>query len=250
MEEENSDSFNIRLIKNKLKRTEKLLKLREKKIESQRIINEKLQKKIERLENKIKKLQGHLLQFISKDEQPIISKPTLYKLKLVLLGDNAVGKTSFIKRFAYKKFDTEYKPTIGAEITKMKFKFKENNIIDLMAWDIAGQSSYEQLAKNFIQGADLAVLIYDITRLKTFENIKRWYQMLMNISNVSKRKVTALIIGNKSDLEEKRVITIKNAIELSRSIDVPFIETSAKEDQNIKDALIMLIADYLQISLI
>lgn len=205
---------------------------------------EELERQNELLEKKVDRLYNHLLQFISKDEktEDIFNK---YKLKLIVLGEASVGKTSLVQRFAYKKFESEYRPTIGVEITKMKVRFK-NNQIDLIVWDLAGQTAYQNLSKAYLQDADLGILMYDITRFNTFQSIINWYEVTMK---TLENKFVPLLIGNKSDLEKKRKVTPKQALEFSKSKNIPFIETSAKEDKNIKDALIILIADFLHVSL-
>ena len=136
---------------------------------------EALEKENAMLEKKVDRLHNHILEYIGKGEkvEEAINK---YKLKLVVLGEASVGKTSLIKRFAYKKFETEYKPTIGVEITKMKLRFK-NNDIDLIIWDLAGQTAYQNLSKAYLMDADLAILMYDITKLNTFQSIKNWYDV-------------------------------------------------------------------------
>ncbi|NHI94693.1 MAG: GTP-binding protein [Candidatus Lokiarchaeota archaeon] len=204
-----------------------------------------LEKENKFLKDKIGELQNDLLQFMSKDEN-IEEKINYYKLKLVVLGENRVGKTSFIKQFAFKEFDKEYKPTLGAEITKMKLRFK-NDIIDLIIWDIAGQIAYKNLSKTFLQDADLVILMYDITRPITFENTKNWFDIA---TKVLENKFASILVGNKSDLEDQRKIFTKNALEFAQSIEIPFIETSTKENWNIKDVLIILIADFLQVNLV
>lgn len=206
---------------------------------------EELERQNEILEKKVNRLHNHILEFISKDEK-YEGQINKYKLKLVVLGEASVGKTSFVQRFAYKKFNSEYLPTIGVEITKMKLRFK-NNDIDLIVWDLAGQTAYQNLSKAYLQDTDLAILMYDITRLNTFQSIKNWYEVT---GKLLEKKFVSLLIGNKSDLEGQRKVTPKDALEFAKSKEIPFIETSAKDNKNIKDALIVLIADFLQVSLV
>lgn len=203
-----------------------------------------LEKQNQMLEKKVNKLHDHILQFISKDDK-LEKKINEYKLKLVVLGESSVGKTSFINRFAYKKFESEYLPTIGVEITKMKLRFKNDEIF-LIIWDLAGQTAYQNLSKVYLQDADLAILMYDITRSNTFQSIKNWFDVTMK---VLENKFVSLLVGNKLDLENQRKVTPKEALKFAQSKNIPFIETSAKDDTNIKDAIIVLIADFLHISL-
>ncbi len=216
------------------KQSETILKLKED--------NRVLKDENDYLNKRVETLQSHLIQFMSKEEKIAKQDPDFYKIKLVLLGDNSVGKTSFINRFAYKKFDSEYNPTIGAEITKTRLRFK-GIIFEIMIWDIAGQVLFENLAQQFILEADLAILLYDITRINTFMNIENWNNYVKKIVG---KKIPTLLVGNKSDLEGLRMVFIKNALKLARELEIPFIETSAKDDTNIKDTLIMLLSEFIE----
>jgi len=233
---------------NQIEQMEKELLEKDKRIEKQSETIQKLKDDMrilkdenEYLNKRVENLQKNLIQFMSKEETISKLEKDRFKIKVVLLGENAVGKTSFIKRFALKKFESKYSPTIGAEITKVRLKFQQK-IFDLMVWDLAGQILFENIAKKFIHGSDLAILIFDITRMDSFKSMRNWNN---HVTKILGKKIPSLLIGNKSDLENDRKIYVKDALKLATDLDIPFIETSAKDDVNIQDALIMLLTEFI-----
>ena len=208
----------------------------------QEIENEKqvLIERIQELETgKVKEKKS--IKIVSADLQPISKRPADFKMKLVMLGDFAVGKTSFIKNFAKKKFGGEYKPTIGAEITKLSLEY-EKKLFGLIMWDLAGQVAFKQLAHKYIEGSDLAVLIFDVTRPMTFESVKGWFQAILTSST---EKIPCILVGNKVDLVNERKVSYDDALQLSQELGVRYIEISVKENKNLQDAMISLIENYL-----
>ena len=127
-------------------------------------------------------------------------------LKLVLLGDHAVGKTSLISQYIDKSFEEDYRPTIGVNIIKKAVRLEQiNTDVNLILWDIAWHSKYEKYRKFYFEGCTGALLVYDITRKPTFERIKsKWLVDFKN--HVGKRKTSHILIGNKIDLPDDRVI--------------------------------------------
>ncbi|MHA1799769.1 MAG: GTP-binding protein [Candidatus Helarchaeota archaeon] len=189
----------------------------------------------------IEKLKEEKFKILPTDEQIKTKSETVYKIKLVMLGEYAVGKTSFIRQFTKKRFTGQYKPTIGAEITKMRLRFR-NNIVDLMIWDVAGQIAFKSMADRFIQGANMAILIYDVTRPETFKLIKDWYKQILTVLG---KKIPCLLVGNKIDLINDKKVKSDEGQELAQEIDSDFIEISVKTNTNIKEALILLISKYI-----
>ena len=151
-------------------------------------------------------------------------------LKIVVVGDDAVGKTSIIIRYVKNNFTDDYKPTLGADFAFKEIKY--NGIsAKLNIWDIGGANQYKNLRKYYFEGTNVVLLVFDLTSGRTFENaINFWIEDLQNICN----SVPIILVGNKSDLKTQRKISpdqIKN--------DTPnlihfFIETSAKTGQNIE----------------
>lgn len=164
-----------------------------------------------------------------------------YILKLVLLGDPAVGKTSLINQYVDHTFETDYRPTLGANIIAKEIKMDNiNGITKLIIWDIAGQKIYDLSRKLFFQGCSGALFIYDITREPTFDHIKdKW---LRDFEKFGKKEAAYLLIGNKKDLKDMRSVDKEKGEKLANNINATdFIETSAKYGENVELAFQKLI---------
>ena len=153
-----------------------------------------------------------------------------FNAKTLLLGDGAVGKTSLIKQYVKNEFEADYKPTIGVDIFSKSVKF-ENVQINMSVWDIAGQEKFKLFRKSFFSGAHAALVIFDYTRLETFNSLEsEWITNLLEISG----NVPYIIIGNKTDLEKQVDQEKINA--LTNKYGVKFIETSALNNTNVDEA--------------
>lgn len=164
-----------------------------------------------------------------------------YILKLVLLGDPAVGKTSLITQYVDHTFETDYMPTLGANIIAKEIEMnKIKGTTKLIIWDIAGQKTYDLSRRLFFQGCSGALFIYDITRELTFNNINdKW---LYDFQKFGKSDAAFILIGNKIDLTDLRSVEKKKGQELAESINATdFIETSAKYGENVELAFQKLI---------
>ena len=155
-----------------------------------------------------------------------------YKLKLIVLGDSGVGKTNIIHRYITDTFSTETKATIGVEFFIKTFRVN-NDIIKLEIWDTAGQERYKSITSAYYKGSKGALLVYDITRYPTFENLEKW---MNEINEKVKGSLKMMIIGNKSDLNDERKVDIENALEKAKLLNIPFMETSALDSTNIQNA--------------
>ena len=162
-----------------------------------------------------------------------------FVFKITILGDAAVGKTSLINQFVEGSFQDDYKPTLGANIVRKDVNL--NGVkVRLIMWDLAGQEKYRVVRSMYFQGCEGALLVYDITRINTLENINsKW---LRDFKKYVKKKGAFVLIGNKSDLEEQRVVTKERGKELAAKIKASdFIETSAKARENIEEAFKLLV---------
>jgi len=186
-----------------------------------------------------KKLDGDKVKLIGKGAKSKAKK--IIKIKLLMLGEYSVGKTSFIKRFTQKKFITEYKPTIGAEITKVRLRFKDSQI-ELVIWDVAGQIAFKRMADRFIQGASAVILVYDVGRIETHKSVKDWYDHTLKVLG---KKIPAILVANKVDLGKKRKVSIEQGKKLAHEIDAKYIETSVLKNTNVYESLTLLISNYL-----
>lgn len=156
--------------------------------------------------------------------------PTLRKYKLVFLGEQSVGKTSLITRFMYDSFDTTYQATVGIDFLS-KTVYLKDRTIRLQLWDTAGQERFRSLIPSYIRDSSVAVVVYDISNLKSFEQTVRW------IEEVRKERgsnVIIILVGNKVDLENIREVSVEVAERMAKELNILFIETSAKVGYNIK----------------
>ncbi|XP_010431970.1 PREDICTED: ras-related protein RABH1c-like [Camelina sativa] len=155
----------------------------------------------------------------------------LAKFKLVFLGDQSVGKTSIITRFMYDKFDTIYQPTIGIDFLS-KTMYLEDRTVRLQLWDTAGQERFRSLIPSYIRDSSVAIVVYDVANRQTFLNTSKW------IEDVHRERgqgdVIIVLVGNKTDLVDKRQVSISEGEDKAKEYGLMFIETSAKENFNIK----------------
>ena len=154
--------------------------------------------------------------------------------KLVFIGDPGVGKTCIISRFLKGTFDAEQITTVGASYASKTIKISETNeSLTLDIWDTAGQEKYRSLTRIFFQGAKLAILVYDITRKDSFENLKNVW--LKELKDHADKNVVLGVAGNKSDLYEKEEVPEQEAREFAKSIGAIFCLTSAQSNSGIEE---------------
>ena len=155
--------------------------------------------------------------------------------KIIVIGDPYVGKTSLLTNFCGDKFEYEYIPTVGVNITKEPLTIKDDmgkdTTVNLMVWDIAGQPQFYMLHRPYFNGADGMMLVYDITRSSSFSNVNNWFSTSVRYGLSS---IPRILIGNKIDLNEERKIILPMAEHLSEKINAPFFETSALTGENVK----------------
>ncbi|TQE11261.1 hypothetical protein C1H46_003267 [Malus baccata] len=168
----------------------------------------------------------------------------LAKYKLVFLGDQSVGKTSIITRFMYDKFDTTYQATIGIDFLS-KTMYLEDRTVRLQLWDTAGQERFRSLIPSYIRDSSVAVIVYDVANIlfskflaepshadrQSFLNTNKWVEEVRTERGTD---VIIVLVGNKTDLVDKRQVSIEEGDSKSREFGVMFIETSAKAGFNIK----------------
>jgi Ras-related protein Rab-7A len=159
-------------------------------------------------------------------------------LKVIILGDSGVGKTSLMNQYVNKKFDNRYKATIGADFLTKELEV-EGTLVTLQIWDTAGQERFQSLGSAFYRGADACILVFDLTSQESFQHLTSWHDEFIIQAGQNKDFV---LIGNKNDLEDKRVVSQKGALAwcTKHSQDdenpIPYFETSAKEDFNVQQA--------------
>ena len=169
-----------------------------------------------------------------------------YVFKITILGDSAVGKTSLINQFVESSFEDDYKPTLGANIIRKDVNIGNVNAkVRLIMWDLAGQEKYNVIRSMYFQGCVGALLVFDLTRHNTFDNIKsKW---LKDFKNYVKKEGAYILIGNKLDLNDQRVVTSEEGTNLAKEINASdFIETSAKYGENVEKAFKNLVFQILR----
>ncbi|XP_029303520.1 ras-related protein Rab-6A isoform X2 [Anoplopoma fimbria] len=154
----------------------------------------------------------------------------LRKFKLVFLGEQSVGKTSLITRFMYDSFDNTYQATIGIDFLS-KTMYLEDRTIRLQLWDTAGQERFRSLIPSYIRDSAAAVVVYDITNVNSFQQTTKWID---DVRTERGSDVIIMLVGNKTDLADKRQITTEEGEQRAKEMNVLFIETSAKTGYNVK----------------
>ncbi|KAF6334071.1 RAB6A, member RAS oncogene family [Rhinolophus ferrumequinum] len=154
----------------------------------------------------------------------------LRKFKLVFLGEQSVGKTSLITRFMYDSFDNTYQATIGIDFLS-KTMYLEDRTMRLQLWDTAGQERFRSLIPSYIRDSAAAVVVYDITNVNSFQQTTKWID---DVRTERGSDVIIMLVGNKTDLADKRQVSIEEGERKAKELNVMFIETSAKAGYNVK----------------
>ena len=154
-----------------------------------------------------------------------------FLVKIIIIGDSGVGKTNFMFRFADNTFNSLHVSTVGLDYkSKIIILPSSKKKVKIQIWDTAGQDRFRSITKNYYKGAHGIILIYDITNQKTFENVKNWInQIKEEVSN----KVTIILVGNKIDDEDHRVVSTEQGEKMANDFGLMFFECSAKSGVNI-----------------
>ena len=171
---------------------------------------------------------------MSNNNQKKNSKPSDYEyiFKLILIGNSGVGKSSIIQRFMKNTFEESYKCTIGVDFL-MKTLQINGKTVKLQLWDTAGQEKYKSMVASYYRGANVALVVFDITNHISFENLPLWIE---NYYKNGPEQKNIILIGNKKDMEESRKVTRQEAELFSETNNMMYFETSAKEGDNIEYA--------------
>ena len=164
-----------------------------------------------------------------------------YLIKFALLGDSNVGKTNMIIRFIDNVFSLNTPSTIGYDC-KTKIITIDKKKVKVNLWDTAGQEKYLSINKSFFQKIDGVMLVYDITKLESFENVQNWIETIKDYDE----KMPAVLVGNKSDMEEKRIISDEEGKKLAEENNLKFFETSALNGNNIEKAFVYFCGEVLK----
>ena len=160
--------------------------------------------------------------------------------KVLLLGDSTVGKTCILLKYTDKVFQDIHMMTIGLDYRLKTMKLKSGKDVKLQIWDTAGQDRFRSITKNFYRGSHGIILIYDVTSIRSFENVKTWVEQIHEeISD----KVVIYLVGNKMDMTEERKVSTEEGKKLAEELGLPFTETSAKTGENIEKIFEDIIED-------
>ncbi|KAI9273063.1 putative GTP-binding protein ypt1 [Phascolomyces articulosus] len=159
-----------------------------------------------------------------------------YLFKLLLIGDSGVGKSCLLLRFADDTYTESYISTIGVDF-KIRTIELEGKTVKLQIWDTAGQERFRTITSSYYRGAHGIIVVYDVTDQDSFNNIQMW---LREIERYAAEGVSKLLVGNKNDLTDKKVVDYTAAKEFSESSSIPFLETSAKDSSNVEQAFLTM----------
>lgn len=172
------------------------------------------------------------------DPSPAASFDHLFKI--VLVGDSGVGKSNLLSRFTRNTFTEDEKSTIGVEFATRIVPMKDGKKVKAQIWDTAGQERYRAITNAYYRGALGAMLVYDVTKQATFDNIPRWLRELRDHAN---RDIVLVLVGNKCDLVNstaEREVAEEQARELAEEYNLPFLETSAKSGLRVEEAFVTI----------
>nr|XP_017236975.1 PREDICTED: ras-related protein RABA5d-like isoform X2 [Daucus carota subsp. sativus] len=162
-----------------------------------------------------------------------------YLFKVVIIGDSAVGKSNLLSRYARNEFNLHSKATIGVEFQTQSMEI-EGKEVKAQIWDTAGQERFRAVTSAYYRGAVGALIVYDISRRTTFDSVTRWLQELDTHSETT---VARMLIGNKSDLDNIRDVSVEEGVKLAEEQGLFFMETSALDATNVQKAFEIVIRE-------
>ena len=151
-----------------------------------------------------------------------------------------VGKSSLMSQYIKKEFPESPLPTIAIEFATKIIKIKEGGYVKAQIWDTAGQEKYKSITGAYFKGSKGALIVYDITQKNTFESLEKWVN---DLKTAGDPKISIILIGNKSDLEENRQVSKEQGEEKAISFGCAFLETSAMNGSNIDKAFNLMIKE-------
>ncbi len=160
-------------------------------------------------------------------------------IKVILIGDSAVGKTNIMSKYLKGEFMENSKATVGVEFGSKLFTI-DNHKIKAQIWDTAGQEKYKAITGAYYKGSKGAFVVYDITRRDTFDSADKW---INDLKASADPKINIILIGNKSDLDDKREVLKDQGEEKAKSFGCAFLETSALNGDNIDKGFEMMVSE-------
>ncbi|QLQ79322.1 hypothetical protein HG537_0B06700 [Torulaspora globosa] len=159
-----------------------------------------------------------------------------YLFKLLLIGNSGVGKSCLLLRFSDDTYTNDYISTIGVDF-KIKTVELDGKTVKLQIWDTAGQERFRTITSSYYRGSHGIIIVYDVTDQESFNGVKMWLQ---EIDRYATSTVLKLLVGNKCDLADKRVVEYDVAKEFAEANNMPFLETSALDSTNVEEAFLTM----------
>ena len=160
-----------------------------------------------------------------------------YSIKIVVVGDSGVGKSNILTRYAQDEFNQDSKATVGVELYTKTYRIADK-VVKVHLWDTAGQERYKSVTAAYYRGAKGAMIVYDITRPESFNNVDKWFN---EIREYGEKNVQLLMVGNKSDLKHLRTVDNAKSMEKAETLGIPLMETSALDASYVPEAFKKLI---------
>ena len=179
---------------------------------------------------------------MSEDDETEKDNENEERINIMTLGNSEVGKTCFILKYTENFFQELYLTTVGIDF-KIKNETINNKQYKLFLYDTTGQEKYKSIALNIIKNAQGIILMYDITNKKSFESIPEW---IRSIKDAKGDNFPMILLGNKLDKEDIRIVSEKEGKELAKEYNMQFFETSNKDGTNIREAGLALVNEILK----
>ena len=159
--------------------------------------------------------------------------------KIVIIGDSGVGKTNLIGRYLKNEYKEDSKATVGVEFGEKKYEINGLKI-KAQIWDTAGQERYRAITSMYYKGAKGGLIVFDLSSKSTFQNVEKWFN---EIKKTADPTINLILIGNKSDLKDKRQISTEEGENKAKEMNVAYLETSALNADNVDKAFDLLIQE-------
>lgn len=163
-------------------------------------------------------------------------------IKIIIIGESGVGKTAILRRLLDNSFSEEAQSTIGVEFESRSMNI-DGKSVKLQIWDTAGQERFRSIAKAYFRNAHGALLVFDITERRTFDALTTW---ITDVHTLCDDNVVLQLIGNKSDMQDKRGVTLAEAENFAERHKMKYLETTAKAGDNINEAFIKIASEILK----
>ena len=168
------------------------------------------------------------------------------RYKLIVIGDELVGKTSILNRFKNNQFNAIYEPTVGLEFQSIPILIDDEGV-NLLLYDVSGHQKFRSLIPLYASDVNIILLIYDISKIESFNNIDKWFSFL---NNINKNEVIFALVGNKSDLDYNRKVKIEDAEKYAKEHNFIFQEVSAMNGDGIQELFMNKLLDQIRTQLI